>query len=83
VLPRQMSRMCEAWFAGNPAEAARLQLGMLGVMNQLMMETNPIPAKAGCASLGYGENRLRLPLVPMEKENEKKLLQLIKEAQAL
>lgn len=83
VLPRQMSRMCEAWFAGNTAEAARLQLGMLGVMNQLMLETNPIPAKAGCASLGYGENRLRLPLVPMEKENEKKLLRLIKEAQAL
>ena len=56
------------------------QLQLLDLMNQLMLETNPIPAKAACAAMGLCENRVRLPLVPMEKKNEEKLLQLLKEA---
>ena len=57
-----------------------LQLELLDLMNQLMIETNPIPAKAACAALGYGENRLRLPLVPMEDKNREKLFGLMREA---
>ena len=49
-------------------------------MDQLMIETNPIPAKAACAALGFGENRVRLPLVPMEEKNRQRLLELMREA---
>ena len=80
VVPRQMSEMCDRWFAGDTVGAAETQLRLLELMNQLMIETNPIPVKAACASLGYGENRLRLPLVPMEGKNEEKLLRLLREA---
>jgi 4-hydroxy-tetrahydrodipicolinate synthase len=52
---------------------------MLNLMNQLMIETNPIPAKAACAAIGFGENRLRLPLVPMEEGNRQRLLELMRE----
>jgi len=83
VLPGQMSRLCDAWFAGEAARAAEIPLKLLAVMNQLMSETNPIPVKAACAHLGLGENRLRLPLVPMEKENEEKLIHLLEEAQKI
>ena len=83
VLPGQMSRLCDAWFAGEAARAAEIHLKLLAVMNQLMSETNPIPVKAACAHLGLGENRLRLPLVPMEKENEEKLIHLLEEAQKI
>lgn len=80
VLPRQMSEMCARWFAGDTAGAAEMQIRLLDVMSQLMIETNPIPCKAACAHLGFGENRLRLPLIPMEAENEAKLLRLLDEA---
>ena len=80
VLPREMSEMCARWFRGDAAGAAEMQIRLLDLMNQLMIETNPIPAKAACAYLGFGENRLRLPLVPMEAENEAKLLRLLDEA---
>ena len=80
VLPRAMSEMCARWFRGDAAGAAEMQIRLLDLMNQLMIETNPIPAKAACAHLGFGENRLRLPLVPMEAENEAKLLRLLDEA---
>ena len=83
VLPREMSEMCARWFRGDAAGAAEMQIRLLDLMNQLMIETNPIPAKAACAHLGFGENRLRLPLVPMEAENEAKLLRLLDEAMKL
>lgn len=82
VLPKQMSEMCSLWFAGKTREAADIQLRLLDLMNQLMLETNPIPVKAACAYLGLSEYRLRLPLVPMEKKNEEKLIQLLEEARS-
>ena len=83
VLPREMSGMCRLWFGGETEKAAEMQLKLLEIMNQLMIETNPIPAKAACAAMGFGENRLRLPLVPMEEQHEQKLLELMKAAGAL
>ena len=83
VVPRQMSDLCSAWFAGDAAKAADLNLRLLDLMNQLMIETNPIPVKAACAAVGFGENSLRLPLVPMEQKKEEKLLQLLEEARAI
>ena len=79
ILPGKTAEVCRRFFAGDIRGAAALQLGMLNLMNQLMIETNPIPAKAACAALGFGENRVRLPLVPMEEGNRQKLLALMKE----
>ncbi len=80
IMPREMSDMCRLWFEGRVQEAAAMQIRLLALMDQLMLETNPIPVKAACAYLGYAENRLRLPLVPMEEKNEQKLISLIEEA---
>ena len=79
ILPGKTAEMCRRFFAGDCQGAAKLQLGMLNLMNQLMIETNPIPAKAACAAIGFGENRLRLPLVPMEEGNRQRLLELMRE----
>ena len=80
ILPGEMAELGRRFFAGDVQGAAEIQLRLLDLMNQLMLETNPIPVKAACAALGYGENRLRLPLVPMEAGNEEKLLRLMREA---
>ena len=79
IMPAETAEICARFFRGDIEGAAALQLKMLLLMNQLMLETNPIPAKAACAAMGFGENRLRLPLVPMEEGNRQKLLQLMKE----
>ena len=79
ILPGKTAEMCRKFFAGDIQGAAALQLSMLTLMNQLMIETNPIPAKAACAAIGFGENRLRLPLVPMEEGNRQRLLELMRE----
>ena len=79
LLPAETAEICARFFRGDVQGAAALQLKLLNLMNQLMIETNPIPAKAACEAMGFGENRLRLPLVPMEEGNRRKLLELMKE----
>jgi len=79
ILPAETAEICARFFRGDVQGAAALQLKLLRLMNQLMIETNPIPAKAACAAMGFGENNLRLPLVPMEEGNRQKLLELMKE----
>ena len=79
IVPREMAEMCRLFFAGDVKGAADLQLKLLSLMNQTMIETNPIPVKAACAAMGFGKYILRLPLVPMEEDNRLKLLQLMRD----
>ena len=74
VLPAETSEMCQKFFRGDVAGAMEMQTKYLPLINALFCEVNPIPAKAAAAAMGYGENYVRLPLVPMEKEHEEKLL---------
>ncbi len=79
IVPKETAEICTRFFSGDVQGAAALQLKLLALMNQLMIETNPIPAKAACAAMGFGQNLLRLPLVQMEEGNRQKLLQLMRE----
>lgn len=80
LLPKETSMICKNYFNGNTAEATKMQLDYLALVNALFCEVNPIPVKAATAAMGYGKNFLRLPLTPMEEANEKKLLALMREA---
>ena len=82
IVPGEMAEMCRRFFDGDIKGAAALQLRLLSLMNQTMIETNPIPVKAACSAMGFGKYILRLPLVEMEEGNRRKLLQLM-QAQGL
>ena len=73
VLPRQTVELCDKFFAGDVAGAAKMQCNMLELINALFCEVNPIPAKAAVAALGFCEDYLRLPLVPMSDGNRQRL----------
>ncbi len=78
ILPAQTSMMCKKMLSGDLAGAREMQLHYLPLINALFSEVNPIPVKAACAAMGFGENYLRLPLTPMEEKNEKMLLDLMR-----
>lgn len=80
ILPKETSMICKNYFNGNTAEATKMQLDYLSLINALFCEVNPIPVKAACAAMGYGKNFVRLPLTAMEENNEQKLLSLMREA---
>ena len=79
LMPKATSEMCKKFFSGDVAGSAKMQLDLLPLVNALFCEVNPIPVKAAMAAMGFGENSLRLPLTPMEKEHEEMLLALMRE----
>ena len=80
VLPAETSLLCKKFFAGDVAGAMAMQTEYLPLINALFCEVNPIPVKAAAAAMGYGENYVRLPLVPMDKEREEELLKYMRAA---
>ncbi len=77
LLPKETSQMCHKYFDGDVQGACQLQLHYLDLINVLFCEVNPIPVKAAMAAMGFCENYLRLPLTPMEKAHEEKLLAIM------
>ena len=73
VMPAQTHEMCERFFKGDLAGAAKLQMNYLPLINALFSEVNPIPVKAAMAAMGWCENYLRMPLTRMEPEHWEKL----------
>ena len=75
VIPKETVAITDKFFAGDVAGAAALQCRFMPLIRSLFCETNPIPVKAAMAALGFCDNYLRLPLVPMEEAHYQVMLQ--------
>lgn len=80
LLPKETSQMCHLYLEGKVKESAAMQLEYIDLIDALFCEVNPIPVKAAMANMGFCQNILRLPLTPMEAQNEAKLIALMKKA---
>lgn len=75
VAPKATVELCRKFFDGDIAGAMEMQKQYLPLTNALFCEVNPIPVKAAMAAMGFCENYLRLPLVPMEEAHRAVLLE--------
>ena len=66
VAPQATHDICQNYFDGNVAEAARLQIAYADLIDALFCEVNPIPVKTAMRCLGYETGPLRMPLSEME-----------------
>ena len=73
VAPRQTHDICAAYFEGDTARSAKLQLDAIPLITELFAEVNPIPVKAAMNLMGRNVGPLRLPLTEMEPQNQEKL----------
>ncbi len=78
LIPKETSEMCHSFLRGEVGKARDMQLEYLPLVDALFSEVNPIPVKAAMAAMGYCDNYLRLPLTPMEKDNEERLLEFMR-----
>lgn len=83
VIPREVSRMVNAFAAGKLAEAQKLHAKFYPVFKDLFIETNPVPVKAALAMLGVVQEEYRLPLVPMTAKNKEVLKSTLKKVGVL
>ena len=81
--PKATSNLCKKFFSGDVAGAMADQAKYLPLIRALFSEVNPIPAKAAMAAMGYCEDFVRLPLVPMEKAHRDTLLQCMRDVNLL
>lgn len=70
IIPREVSRMVNAFARGQAREAQKLHAKFYPVFKDLFLETNPVPVKAALAMMGLIEEEYRLPLVPMSEQNK-------------
>ena len=70
IMPKETVVLADMMFRGDFAGAAALQCQLLPLIRSLFCEVNPIPVKAALSEMGFGENYVRLPLVPMTEQNK-------------
>ena len=73
VCPRLAVAICESFYRGEYEKSRELQIRALPLISALFAETNPAPVKYAMKRLGLCENALRLPLLPIGEETEKKI----------
>lgn len=80
IMPAETHQIASLCLEGNYAEASKLQLRCLDLMNALFIEVNPIPVKIALRLLGWNVGELRLPLCDMTDSHLEILKQSMKAA---
>lgn len=78
-IPKETSDLVSAGLKGNFSKARRIHYKILELMEANFIEANPAPCKFVMKEMGLLENNLRLPLVPVSKESQKKLKDIVSE----
>lgn len=73
VIPRETHNMAQYCLDNNFAEATKLQIEYLDLINNLFIEVNPIPVKEAMNMIGVNAGPCRLPLVEMTEEHKASL----------
>ncbi len=73
VAPSYMHNLCMNYLNGDVAEARRMQLKVIDLVDALFCEVNPIPVKHAMNIMGMNAGPMRRPLSPMEPQNLEKL----------
>ena len=76
---RPRHRQDDRCYQNRTEEAAALHRKLLPLFQGLFMTSSPIPVKAALKMMGFPVGEPRLPLVPLDAEQEARLQQLLRE----
>jgi len=79
IMPKAISDLTDAFFAGDLEKARQLHLDTLKINNAMFIESNPVPVKTALGLMGKCSDEVRLPLCPMSAANKEKLTAIMKE----
>jgi len=65
IMPKEISAMCRLFLDGDIRGAAELQIKLMGIIDALFCDVNPIPVKAALRLMGKAVGPCRMPLVEM------------------
>ncbi|HHK41255.1 MAG TPA: 4-hydroxy-tetrahydrodipicolinate synthase, partial [Planctomycetaceae bacterium] len=74
IVPGAMKELVDAFAAGDAAAACRLHHRLFPLCRDMLsLATNPIPIKAAMRLLGRDSGELRLPMTPLDEQQEASL----------
>ncbi|QSR89522.1 4-hydroxy-tetrahydrodipicolinate synthase [Methylacidiphilum caldifontis] len=73
LFPKAVGALVRLFLSGKSAEARLLHHALYPLFRDLMIETNPVPVKTALAMEGWIESEIRLPLAPLQPQNQAKL----------
>ena len=77
LVPDKVTKMVESFRSGDAKTAKRIHNELTPLFKALFIETNPGPVKTAMNWMGMAAGGLRLPLVELEPENQKKLRKVL------
>ncbi|HKR14503.1 MAG TPA: 4-hydroxy-tetrahydrodipicolinate synthase, partial [Pyrinomonadaceae bacterium] len=77
--PALMSQLNDLALAGNWDDARKLHYRLLPLMEANFIESSPGPVKAAMALMGLLEEKLRLPLVPVQEKTRARMREVLTE----
>ncbi len=83
VMPKETHDICQLYFDGKTAESAALQIRLMGLIDALFCDVNPIPVKEAMNLLGWKAGHCRLPLVDMSDVGKELLIKEMKAVKLL
>ena len=79
ALPKEFSRMIRLQMRGEYDSARTIHHRFTDLFSLLFVDGNPAGVKAMLSEMGFIENKLRLPLVPMRINNMQRMAEILKE----
>ena len=73
ICPKETHEMTALWLAGKTAEAARMQLDYIPLVEAIFCDVNPIPVKEALNMMGMNAGPCRLPLVELGEAGKAQL----------
>ena len=73
LIPRTVCKLTQAALEGNWNEARALHFKMSPLCRAMFLESNPGPVKAAMGMLGVIDPEVRLPMMPLGKENTRRV----------
>ena len=79
VAGKEIRAMIDAYVAGNVAEAAQWHKKLYPIFKSLFITANPVPVKYALSQVGFGNGKVRLPLVEANDREKAIVFQTMKD----
>lgn len=78
IMPRETHDICQLFLDGKTTEAAKLQLDLIGLIEAVFIDVNPIPIKEALNIMGRKAGPCRMPLIELSDAARAKLTDELK-----
>ena len=79
VVGNQIHAMVDAYAAGNVKEAEAMHRKLYPIFKSLFITSNPVPVKFALKQQGFGNGKVRLPLVEANEKEQEAVLKTMKD----